>query len=291
MGRILWVVDAAVATGYPVVLVDGYLTRGFETDYDPHVVVTHHTGGPTDGGDMPSLGICVNGRVDLDGPLANYCVGRSGTIYVVATGKANNAGVGHWTVGDKTYDSNYDTVGIEPENNGSQPWPVFQVDSCQRLEAEILRRLGEPAANLCGHKEWADPDGRKVDPHTINMTTRRAAVAALLEGSTLTPEQDARMASLADYLIAEGMTNIEVGRAVKWYDEQRKVLGIPDAAPPGLAKKVATGITGAKGDPGEKGDPGPVSTKPGPKGDPGEKGDPGPSPTGIVGPIDFEYPA
>jgi len=211
----MWLIEAADATGHPVVIVDGWGTRGFETGYDPHVVVTHHTAGPSTG-DMPSLGIITNGRSDLPGPLSNYAVGRSGTIYVVASGKSNNAGVGEWA----GFDSNYDTVGIEPENTGSEAWPAVQIDALQRLEAEILRRLGEPASMLCGHKEWATPPGRKTDPHTINMTTRRAAVAALLEDDMPTVEE------IHAYLQANPLTVKKVTDEVTLFADAANKAGI-----------------------------------------------------------------
>lgn len=223
--RLMWLVEAALATGYPVVVVDGWETRGYSTDYDPHVVVTHHTAGPTDGGDMPSLGIIVNGRVDVPGPLSNYGVGRSGTIYVVASGKSNNAGEGQWTVGGVTYDSNYDTVGIEPENNGSQPWPAAQIDSIQRLEAQILYRLGHPAAYLCGHKEWALPPGRKVDPHTIVMSARRAAVAILIEEIDMPTAEEIAAATYAKFAASAPLTiKLVDGTETNGAFLQRKVL-------------------------------------------------------------------
>jgi hypothetical protein len=125
---------------------------------------------------MPSLGIIVNGRTDLAGPLANYGLGRSGAIYVVAAGKANNAGEGSWA----GCGSNYCTVGIEAENDGYQPWPTVQLDAYAKLSAVILERLARDTAYLCGHKEWAP--GRKVDPHSIDMDRARATVQSLLDG-------------------------------------------------------------------------------------------------------------
>jgi N-acetylmuramoyl-L-alanine amidase len=170
-----WLADAAAETGYPVIEVDGWENRGKSTGYNPSTVVAHHTAGPSGGGDMPSLGIIVNGRKDLAGPLANYALGRSGTIYVVASGKSNNAGAGGW----KGCGSNYCTVGIEPENDGKQPWPQVQLDSYGRLAAAILNRLEKNADRLCSHKEWAT--GRKVDPHSINMSKARVTIQNLLD--------------------------------------------------------------------------------------------------------------
>ena len=192
MTRVTWLVDAANATGYPVILVEGWQGRGYSDGYDPQVVVEHHTAGPTDGGDMPSLNVVTYGRSDLPGPLCNYGLGRSGTIYVVADGKSNNAGTGDWA----GHDSNYDTIGIEAENDGSQPWPAAQMDSYDRLAAECIRRLGGDAALVCSHAEWATPAGRKYDPHGFNMDTRRAAVTAIVEGDDM-PITEGEMKEIA----------------------------------------------------------------------------------------------
>jgi hypothetical protein len=183
--RLTWLVDAAAETGYPAVVVDGWEGRGYSDGYNPSTVVAHHTAGPSGNGDMPSLGVIVNGRKDLAGPLANYGLGRSGAIYVVASGKSNNAGEGDWD----GCDTNYCTVGIEAENDGYQPWPTAQLDAYAKLSAAIIKRLGWDASQLCGHKEWAP--GRKVDPHTINMNRARAAVADLLNAAPPSDEEDA----------------------------------------------------------------------------------------------------
>jgi hypothetical protein len=191
MSRPGWLVEAAEATGYPVVLVDNWQGRGYSDGFDPAVVVMHHTAGPTGGGDMPSLGTVTYGRSDLPGPLCNYGLGRSGTIYVVADGKSNNAGSGSWG----GFDSNYDTIGIEAENDGSQPWPAAQVDAYDRLAAECIRRLERDSGDVCSHAEWAEPPGRKYDPHGFDMADHRAAVAELIEGEIVTPEDIDKIAA------------------------------------------------------------------------------------------------
>jgi hypothetical protein len=194
--RLGWLVEAAAETGYPVVVVDGWEDRGLSSDYNPSTVVAHHTAGPSGSGDMPSLGIIVNGRSDLPGPLANYGLGRSGTVYVVASGKANNAGEGSW----KGCSSNYCTVGIEAENDGSQPWPDVQLDSYVRLSVAILERLGVDETRLCGHKEWSP--GRKVDPHHLDMNRARSIVSDILSGDMpLTDEEIERIAQRAAELV------------------------------------------------------------------------------------------
>lgn len=178
MARLLWLVDAAQATGYPVVEVNGWQTRG-SILFNPKALIWHHTAGPTTG-DMPSLNILINGRTGIPGPLSQYGLGRSGSIYVVASGRAHHAGAGGWA----GLSGNGSVVGIEAEHTGRSgvAWPAVQLDAYRKLSAQILRRLGVSPLYMCGHKEWAPT--RKIDPIDLDMNNERARVAALLTNPT-----------------------------------------------------------------------------------------------------------
>lgn len=181
MPRQLWIADAARAAGLTVVEVDGWRERGSST-FNPRGLVCHHTAGPAAGGDAPSLRTVRDGRSDLPGPLSQFVLGRSGTVYVVAAGRANHAGAGGW----KGLSGNTSVFGIEAENNGSQPWPAVQLDAYRRLAAALARGARFGAEFVCGHKEWAPR--RKPDPHSIDMAAFRARVAALL-GAAAPPSE------------------------------------------------------------------------------------------------------
>jgi len=177
MPHALWLADVAASTGCVVAEYPDWETRGSFT-FSPGGVVWHHTATPASSkGDYPTLNLIVNGRSDLPGPLANYGLGRSGTIYVIAAGKANHAGSGGW----KGLVGNASVIGIEAEHPGTKgtPWPAEQLDAYRRLTAAICLELGVGADMVCGHKEWAPT--RKIDPIDLNMTSERAAVAALME--------------------------------------------------------------------------------------------------------------
>src|SRR5690606_24107061 len=126
-------------------------------------------------GDYPSLGVVRDGRSDLPGPLAQLGLGRSGTVYVIAAGIANHAGVGHWP----GILGNSDTIGIEAEHPGttSHPWPTVQLAAWYRLAAALSDHLGLPTDRNIGHKEWAP--SRKIDPVGIDMSHFRDSVQAL----------------------------------------------------------------------------------------------------------------
>jgi hypothetical protein len=162
MGRLyLPTVTATLAAfGLSYEVVGGASTRGSEV-FSPRGGVAHHTAGPAGGGDMPSLPTLVNGRSDLSGPLCNFGLGRSGHVYVVACGRANHAGLGGW----KGLSGNSSVIGIEPENNGSQPWPTAQMDAYYRLAAACSVMGKFSAGYWSMHYEWAPR--RKIDPHHI----------------------------------------------------------------------------------------------------------------------------
>jgi hypothetical protein len=171
-GRMMWLADVARDAGLVVVEIDGWKTRG-EPTMEPKGVINHHTAGPAND-ELPSLRTLIKGRPDLAGPLCHYGLGRSGAVYVIASGKANHAGDGQWQGAD-FLDASRDVVGIEAEHTGrpADPWPEEQLEAYRLLDAAILRHLGKPVANLCGHKEWAQPPestrNRKPDPVGIDM--------------------------------------------------------------------------------------------------------------------------
>ena len=115
-----WLPDVLKDAGLNVAEVTGWKTRGRGEVGPIKGVICHHTAGSAQG-NMPSLGIITNGRHDLAGPLAQLGLGRDGTYYVVAAGRANHAGAGNWP---GVVNGNQNFIGIEAENTGvGEPWP------------------------------------------------------------------------------------------------------------------------------------------------------------------------
>ena len=182
-----WLPDVLKIAGLKVSLVDGWENRGRVDVGRIFGVICHHTAGPRDG-NMPSLRTLMsyNGRPGLPGPLAQLGLGRDGTYFVIAAGRANHAGKGSWK-GLKNGNSNF--IGIEAENTGLQndvPWPAVQMDAYHRGVAAILKHIGRGADFCAGHKEYALPTGRKPDPR-FDMDAFRASVAAILNGTAPAP--------------------------------------------------------------------------------------------------------
>lgn len=176
-----WLSQVLKDANLKVAEVAGWETRGRGDVGPTKGIICHHTAGPLSG-NMPSLGTVTGGRPDLPGPLAQLGLGRDGTFYVIAAGRANHAGAGFWK-GLTTGNTNF--IGIEAENAGTaaDPWPGVQVAAYQHGVAAILKQIGAGADMCCGHKEYALPAGRKTDPD-FDMMAFRAAVAAILRGTT-----------------------------------------------------------------------------------------------------------
>lgn len=171
----------ATATGYPVkaVWVPGHGTMGTVDG-----VIMHHTATAQSApGDYPSLNVVTKGRAGLAGPLCNFGLGRSGTIYLVTDGIAWHAGVGAYK---GITDGNGHFLGIEAEHPGvpSQAWPAVQADAYVRLVSSILHTLRRNTDWDLRHALWALPPGRKVDivltPSIPTMAAFDAKVNALL---------------------------------------------------------------------------------------------------------------
>jgi hypothetical protein len=182
---LIWLPEVLTRAGLKVALVDGWETRGIGDVGRTLGVLCHHTVGRRSG-NMPSLNVLINGRPGLSGPLSQLGLGRDGTYYIIAAGRAQHAGKGTWmgVSGGNTH-----FIGIEAENTGGTddlPWPAVQMDAYHRGVAAILKHAGLGPERCAGHKEFALPAGRKPDP-SFDMVAFRTSVAAILNGSTPPP--------------------------------------------------------------------------------------------------------
>lgn len=178
-----WLPDVLLAAGLAVAEVPGWQDRGHGDMRQPRGVMCHHTAGPADG-IMPSLRVVTEGRRDLPGPLSQLCLGRDGTYFVVAAGRAYHAGQGRWqgiTSGNSSF------IGIEAEHTGraEDRWPQVQVDAYVAGVAALLGKLEAEPLMCCGHKEYALPPGRKTDPCFDMDAFRRAVAQTMADGNRL----------------------------------------------------------------------------------------------------------
>jgi hypothetical protein len=167
---------AAVArkTSLEVIEVPGWETRGRGQMKDVRAVVCHHTATLNRTADMPSLNTLIKGRSDLPGPLSHFGLSRSGKVYVIAAGRCNHAGA----VQNPSW-SNSHSIGIEAEATGTDAtWPEVQLAAYAQLCRVLIDYFGLSVSAVLGHKEVADPPGRKIDPN-FDMAAFRARVSAL----------------------------------------------------------------------------------------------------------------
>lgn len=181
MTMAIWLADVLRDAGLKVNELNGWKQRGLGQMGVIRGVICHHTGSNPKGGASPALGLIKDGRPDLPGPLSQLHLSRDGVFTVVAAGRCNHAGRGYWQGTDA---GNSSFIGIEAENNGKdEGWPPIMMDAYARGVAAILRSVGADDVMCVGHKEWALPRGRKVDP-TFDMDEFREMV----EEAMLSPD-------------------------------------------------------------------------------------------------------
>jgi peptidoglycan hydrolase-like protein with peptidoglycan-binding domain len=216
-----WLARVLLDAGLKVAEQPGWKDRGRGEIGPIKGVMCHHTAGPS-AGNMPSLGVVTNGRPDLPGPLAQLCLGRDGTYYVVAAGRCNHAGVGNWqgfTAGNTNF------IGIEAENTGfvsgpkADPWPAVQMDAYRRGVAAILTKVRANPIMCCGHREYALPQGRKNDP-TFDMDDFRMRVSAIMAGTAPHPSVIPAVDGAGRPTLRRGATGVLV-------DEVQAKVGAP----------------------------------------------------------------
>lgn len=188
---------ALFIAGLNVARVPGWQTRRRPGPFMPLGVLLHDTVGAKTG-DAPSLDVVINGRPDLNGPLYQVLIARSGRIHLVAAGRTNNAGEGG-PIGPIPGDTgNRHLVGIGFENAGGiieQPYTPAQLDVGPIVCAAVLDLIGAPRSRCWGHKEYAP--GRKIDPWALDMNNWRFVVAATQIGQPTMPTYEQRIATAA----------------------------------------------------------------------------------------------
>ncbi|MEX3609781.1 N-acetylmuramoyl-L-alanine amidase [Rothia sp. LK2588] len=170
-----------------VIETDGWKNRTYDSNgMAGNVgVLWHHTATAsvsTMTSGAPTLSMCMNGRSDLPGPLANIVFGRGGEIYIVAAGQANHAGRGSI---DGTYENmgNYYLIGIEMESAGTyDDWTEAQRRVAPYLGAALDEAYsGGGIYYQVGHKEYSYEG--KIDPAYWDMDTFRNEINDILAGT------------------------------------------------------------------------------------------------------------
>ncbi|GGF19072.1 N-acetylmuramoyl-L-alanine amidase [Echinicola rosea] len=131
----------------------------------PNFVVIHHTA-------QDSIEQTIHTfTVPHSQVSSHYVISRDGTIVQMLNDylRSWHAGRGKW--GHDT-DLNSSSLGIELDNNGSEPFTDAQIESLIKLLKRLKEDYNIPAANFIGHADLAP--GRKVDP-SVHFPWKRLA--------------------------------------------------------------------------------------------------------------------
>jgi hypothetical protein len=214
MARDLRLKQKLELAGLTVTEVDDWHLRGSET-FSPRGSVNHHTAGPKNGV-APSLGTCINGRPDVNGPLCNVFGPREESLRVVlvAAGRANHAGRG----GYKGLVGNSSVYGLEEEHPGYawQPISPLRVDRMARVHAAFAFGTFDETM-VCQHHEWTE---RKIDfcedllsPTIFRRLVKSHILAMSGAGPTPNPEDfimDAQTKQQMSDLLDEKLAGLNV---------------------------------------------------------------------------------
>lgn len=178
--RLLWLADVLRAAGLTVHEVSGWRTRGSDSYGPVRGLICHETRGSATSSDAGELGVLVNGREGLAGPIAQLYLSRTGAWHVVAAGRCNHVRTG-WG-GPFGGIGNSNLLGVEAQHAEAEDWAKkpAQYASYVRGVAAILRHTGWPPP--AGHKEHQPGD--KPDPE-FSMVRFRGDVAAVLRGEVV----------------------------------------------------------------------------------------------------------
>ena len=179
---IIWLADVLRRAGVAVVEEGNWQARGVAGSFAPIGVLWHHTAATSSPGNpAPALGICINGRQDLQGPLCHALVDYNGVFHVISANRANHAGASGGSGPIPSGDGNTMLVGWEIDYNGvSQSMTAAQYSASVRATAAVLRALGKDANHARGHRETSTTG--KIDPGGIDLNAMRADVARRMHG-------------------------------------------------------------------------------------------------------------
>ena len=121
----------------------------------PNFVVIHHTAQNSCDSTLRTF------TLPRTAVSAHYVICKDGTVHHMLNDllRAHHAGLGKW---GSVSDMNSSSIGIEIDNNGSEPFTEQQIASLLQVLERLKKAYNIPQANFIGHMDWAP--GRKVDP-------------------------------------------------------------------------------------------------------------------------------
>lgn len=124
----------------------------------PNYVIIHHTAQDSTAQTLKTF------TLPSTQVSAHYVIGRDGRVYHMLNDylRAWHGGVAKW--GNNT-DINSSSIGIELDNNGTEPFDEPQIASLLQVLARLKKAYNIPAANFIGHADIAP--SRKNDPSAL----------------------------------------------------------------------------------------------------------------------------
>ena len=121
----------------------------------PNFVIIHHTAQSSCDSTLRTF------TLPRTAVSAHYVICRDGIVHHMLNDllRAHHAGLGKW---GNISDMNSNSIGIEIDNNGNEPFTEPQMNTLLELLGRLKRAFNIPQANFIGHMDWAP--GRKVDP-------------------------------------------------------------------------------------------------------------------------------
>lgn len=181
------------AAGLTVVEVSGYQTRHRPGSFAPTGFLNHHTGASSYGWTKAkelayAKWMFTQGRSDLPAPLVQMAIGRSGTIYLGALGRANHAGKAKASGSVAAGDGNALYAGAEWMISGSETIPAAMMKAAITLNAVMTKQVFNTSVNtisahyqtsVTGKWDVGDPKGVPFNGHKVlDMNKFRLAVSA-----------------------------------------------------------------------------------------------------------------
>ncbi|GAA2821968.1 peptidoglycan recognition protein family protein [Kribbella solani] len=180
MAVIPWLADVLRSAGVQVVEEGNWQGRGVSGSFNPFGVLWHHTAARSSPSNpAPALNIVINGRSDLQGPLAHALVDYNGVFHIVSANRCNHAGAARASGPIPAGDGNTMLIGWEIDYDGvNQQMTAAQYDASLRATAAVLTQLGRDSSYARGHRETSTTG--KIDPSFIDLDAMRSDVAALM---------------------------------------------------------------------------------------------------------------
>lgn len=143
------------------------LEKGIKTEWigtvnfnlrKPNFIIIHHTAQDSI---QQTIRTFTLARTQVS---AHYIIADNGNVVQMLNDylRAWHAGKGSW---GKNTDINSASIGIELDNNGSEPFSEAQITSLMALLSKLQKQYGIPAQNIIGHSDIAPT--RKSDPSAL----------------------------------------------------------------------------------------------------------------------------